>query len=77
MKEHMDANPVVRIQYAAKYAQTANYWKYYIGQSKGLRALDVHYKKEKSSKNLLTGLVLTKLEWLNMEWLLLNRELLL
>ena len=46
MKEHMDANPAVRIQYAAKYAQTANYWKYYIGQSKGLRALDVHYKKE-------------------------------
>ena len=36
MKTHMDADPAVRIQYAAKYAQTANYWKYYIGQSKGL-----------------------------------------
>lgn len=45
MKTHMDADPAVRIQYAAKYAQTANYWKYYIGQSKGLRALDVHGKK--------------------------------
>ena len=37
MKSHMDADPAVRIQYAAKYAQTANYWKYYIGQSKGLK----------------------------------------
>ena len=46
MKVHMDADPAVRIKYAAKYAQTANYWKYYIGQSKGLRALDVHGKKE-------------------------------
>ena len=71
MKEHMDANPAVRIQYAAKYAQTANYWKYYIGQSKGLRALDVSItRKKQSSKNLLTGLVSTKLEWLNMERLL-------
>ena len=46
MKTHMDADPAVRIQYAAKYAQTANYWKYYIGQSKGLRALDVYGKKK-------------------------------
>ena len=25
MKKHMDADPAVRIQYASKYAQTANY----------------------------------------------------
>ena len=46
MKSHMDVDPAVRIQYAAKYAQTANYWKYYIGQSKGLKALDVYGKKK-------------------------------
>ena len=46
MKEHMDADLGVRIQYAAKYAQTANYWKYYIGQSKGLKALDVQSQKQ-------------------------------
>jgi hypothetical protein len=46
MKEHMDEDLGVRIQYAAKYAQTANYWKYYIGQSKGLKALDVQGQKE-------------------------------
>jgi hypothetical protein len=45
MKKHMDADLGVRIQYAAKYAQTANYWKYYIGQSKGLRSLNVQDKK--------------------------------
>ena len=46
MKSHMDADPAVRIQYAAKYAQTANYWKYYIGQSKGLKRLDVESNKQ-------------------------------
>lgn len=37
MKQFMDADPAVRIQYASKYAQTANYWKYYIGQQKQLK----------------------------------------
>ncbi|MFL2563808.1 MAG: S46 family peptidase [Flavobacteriales bacterium] len=46
MKKHMDADPAVRIQYASKYAQTANYWKYFIGQSKGLKRLDVYEKKQ-------------------------------
>jgi hypothetical protein len=46
MKKHMDADPAVRIQYAAKYAQTANYWKYYIGQSKGLKRLNIQGEKE-------------------------------
>ncbi|MCC6599718.1 MAG: S46 family peptidase [Crocinitomicaceae bacterium] len=47
MKNHMDADPAVRLKYAAKYAQTANYWKYFIGQDKGLLRLDVQGKKEK------------------------------
>ncbi|MBL7943623.1 MAG: S46 family peptidase [Flavobacteriales bacterium] len=46
-KQHMDADPKVRLQYAAKYASTANGWKYYIGQNKGLKRLDVQGKKEK------------------------------
>lgn len=46
MKEGMNASSAVRIQYAAKHAQTANYWKYYIGQSKGLKALNVVDKKK-------------------------------
>lgn len=47
MKKHMDTDKAVRIKYASKYASTANYWKYYIGQSKGLKRLNVfHQKKE-------------------------------
>jgi len=45
MKKHMDADKAVRIQYASKYASTANYWKYYIGQTKGLKRLNVYGKK--------------------------------
>lgn len=45
MKENMDADPAVRIKYASKYAQIANYWKYFIGQSQGLNRLDVVDKK--------------------------------
>jgi len=46
MKKHMNMDPAIRIQYAAKYAQTANYWKYFIGQSKGLKKLHVYDKKK-------------------------------
>lgn len=45
MREDMQANATIRIQYAAKYAQIANYWKYFIGQSKGLKRLKVYDKK--------------------------------
>ena len=47
MKSHMDADKAIRIKYAAKYAQTANYWKYYIGQTKGLKRLEVQAQKQK------------------------------
>jgi len=46
MKNHMDADPKVRLQYASKYASTANYWKYFIGQNKGLTRLNVMGKKQ-------------------------------
>jgi hypothetical protein len=45
MKVGMDASKRTKIQYAAKYAQTSNYWKYYIGQSKGLKSMKVYDKK--------------------------------
>lgn len=54
MKEHMDADPAVRLKYAAKYAQTANYWKYFIGQNKGLVRLDVYGKKKKLEEQFAT-----------------------
>ncbi len=46
MKKHMNSSEAIRIKYAAKYAQTANYWKYFIGQSRGLKRLHVIDKKK-------------------------------
>ena len=46
MKEDMDASTDIRIKYAATYAQTANYWKYFIGQSEQLTNNNVIQKKQ-------------------------------
>jgi hypothetical protein len=45
MNYEMDNSDAVRIQYASKNARISNYWKYYIGQTKGLKRLDVVDKK--------------------------------
>ncbi|MDD3528083.1 MAG: S46 family peptidase, partial [Bacteroidales bacterium] len=45
MRGFMDADPAVRIDYASKYAGTSNYWKFFIGQTKGLKRLKVYDKK--------------------------------
>ncbi len=47
LKKDMNADDKIRIQYASKYASTANYWKYLIGQTKGLKRLHVYEKKQK------------------------------
>jgi len=47
MREDMNNDESVRLKYASKYAGTANYWKYYIGQTKGLKRLKVSQKKKK------------------------------
>jgi hypothetical protein len=46
MKRDMDASDKVRIQYASNYAQISNYWKYFIGQTRGLKRLRVYEKKQ-------------------------------
>lgn len=47
MREYMDLNSATRIQYASKYAQTANYWKYFIGQTAQLKNNNVGSVKTK------------------------------
>jgi Peptidase S46 len=42
----MQADQKVNIQYAAKYFGSSNYWKYSIGQKRGLENLNVKAKKE-------------------------------
>ncbi|MBX2982746.1 MAG: S46 family peptidase [Flavobacteriales bacterium] len=53
MKEHMNTDNAVRLKYAAKYAQIANYWKYFIGQQKGLKAQHVFERKKDQEDALM------------------------
>jgi hypothetical protein len=46
MKEFMRTSPKARLMYAAKYASSSNYYKYSIGQNKGLQDLNVIEKKQ-------------------------------
>jgi hypothetical protein len=57
MRKDMAADPEVRIKYAAKYASSSNYWKFYIGQSKGLKRLDVFDRKRETEEQFV--------KWLN------------
>ncbi|UOQ51941.1 S46 family peptidase [Hymenobacter cellulosivorans] len=51
LDQDMKASDKVRIQYAAKYASIANYWKKWIGETRGLKKLDaVNRKKEQEAK---------------------------
>ena len=52
MKEGMGKNPAVRLSYASKYAGVSNYWKYFIGQTNGLKNLNVYSKKVTIEKDL-------------------------
>ncbi len=45
LRSFMDKDQAIRIQYAAKYAQSSNYWKNSIGMSRGIEKLDVRSKK--------------------------------
>ncbi len=58
-KKHMDADPEVRIQYASKHARTANGWKYLIGQTQGLKKLNVIDKKREIEQDFA--------EWVEMD----------
>jgi hypothetical protein len=59
LRKDMDANPEVRIQYASKYAGSANYWKFYIGQNKGLKRLDIYNRKLESEEQFV--------QWMNQD----------
>ncbi|WP_163715894.1 S46 family peptidase [Mangrovibacterium lignilyticum] len=46
LKDYMASSQKAHIQYASKYARSSNYYKYSIGQNKGLNALNVVAKKK-------------------------------
>lgn len=51
LKADMMADPKIKIQYASKYASSSNYWKNAIGESRGLRRLNVKASKEAIEKS--------------------------
>ncbi len=53
LKKYMDSDPKLKIAYAAKYAQSANYWKYSIGQNLGLKRLKVIKRKKQTQKEIM------------------------
>ncbi len=53
MKKYMDKDVAVRLKYSSKYAQVANYWKYFIGQSTQLKNNNVADKKRKIEADFL------------------------
>ena len=53
MKKYMDQDVAVRLNYSSKYAQVANYWKYFIGQSTQLKNNGVADKKRKLEEEFL------------------------
>jgi len=57
MMADMQADPKVRIQYSSKYARSSNYWKYSIGQNKGLKRLNVYEQKQAIEKEFETWVV--------------------
>lgn len=52
-KKYMNNDDQIRIQYASKYARSSNYWKYSIGQNRGLARLGVVEKKKAIEKEYL------------------------
>ena len=53
LNEEMQKDDHIRIQYAAKYASSANYWKNAIGMNEGLVGLKVLDKKKRQQEALL------------------------
>ena len=60
LKEDMSQSDAIRIKYASKYAQVSNYWKYFIGQQRGLKRLKVYDKKKKLEEDFQRWVIADK-----------------
>lgn len=50
-EKYQNQNEAVDLMYAAKHAQVANYWKYFMGQTRGLKRLNIEGKKKGEEKD--------------------------
>ena len=53
-KEEMDKNVDTRLKMSSQYANIANYWKYYIGQTEQLKRLNIYEGKQKEEAAFTT-----------------------
>lgn len=54
LQEDMLADDEIRINYASKYSRSSNYWKFSIGQNRGLKSLNVISKKKEEENEFQT-----------------------
>ena len=57
MNHYMEADPAVRIKYAAKQARVSNAWKKWIGENRGLKRLDAINKKREFEDKITTWMI--------------------
>ncbi len=57
MNRYMEADPAVRIKYAAKQARVSNAWKKWIGENRGLKRLDAINKKREFEDKITTWMI--------------------
>lgn len=50
-EKYQNQDDAVDLMYAAKHAQVANYWKYFMGQTRGLKRLNIEGKKKGEEKD--------------------------
>ena len=74
LNQYMKSDRSISLMYASKKARISNYWKYYIGQTKGLKKLNVEQKKReleesfskwvgmKEERKIIYGDVLNRME---------------
>jgi hypothetical protein len=50
IRHYMDSDPYLRIKYCEKYNLSSNYWKYFIGENKALKQLNIISQKKEEEK---------------------------
>ena len=62
MKSYMSKNDTIKLQYTAKYARIANYWKKWIGENQGIRRSGAIDKKKEFEKFFLSQVDVLKMD---------------
>jgi hypothetical protein len=71
----MRADDATRIKYASKYASVANYWKKWIGETKGLKKSNAVAKKQQYESSLVAKNPEIKSRFQNLIHCIMNKRL--